>query len=85
MDNPETTRATNSTRNRRRKTNKKRKHKTENVIDEQHEPGKKCGGGKFVRGKKTHCHLRTTRYLAPDTDRPDIDIDQTCLCLYNLS
>ena len=46
---------------------------------------KSVGGGKFVRGKKTHCHLRTTRYLAPDTDRPDIDIDQTCLCLYNLS
>jgi hypothetical protein len=55
MDNQETARATISTRQRRRQTNKKKKHKTENVIDEQHGPyGKtrKVCGGKFVRDKK---------------------------------
>jgi hypothetical protein len=43
MDNPETARATISTRQRRRQTNKKKKHKTENVIDEQHGPYGKLG------------------------------------------
>lgn len=52
MDNPETTRATNSTRHRRRKTNKKRKHKTENLIDEQHGPGKKCVGANLYVEKR---------------------------------
>jgi hypothetical protein len=38
MDNPDTARSTISTRHRRRQTNKKKQHKTENVIDEQHGP-----------------------------------------------
>ena len=44
MDNPETARATISTRQRRRQTNKKKQHKTENVIDEQHGPYGKTQG-----------------------------------------
>ena len=56
MDNPDTARSTISTRHRRRQTNKKKQHKTENVIDEQHGPyGKtrqKCVGANLYVTKK---------------------------------